>query len=252
MAVSLQGLLNAPVIELDTIDSTNNYAMWLIDADTAQPGLTITARQQTRGKGQRGKNWAGVIGESLLMSIVIAPQYSLEQQFSFNMSVSIAIAEVLQHHYEQWDVRIKWPNDIIINDKKAGGVLIENVIRGDKWIYSVVGIGINVRQESFPQDLPFATSLQIEGAKDIKIPDLADKLREWILKYTAQNIPSHCLLKQFHEVMYRKDDRQRFAIDENEFIANVSGVTEDGLLQLKLDDGNIVNYNHGALEWLWG
>ncbi len=252
MAVSLQAVLNAPVIELDTIDSTNNYAMWLIDADTAQPGLTIVAKQQSKGKGQRGKLWTGVEGESLLMSIVIAPKYPIDEQFSFNMSVSLAISEVLQHMYERWDVSIKWPNDIIINDKKAGGVLIENVIRGDKWVYSVVGIGINVKQQSFPNELPFATSLHKEGAHNIKIATLVEELREWVLKYTAKYLPVENLVKQYHEVLYRKGANQRFMMNKNEIIANVNGVTTDGLLQLKLADGNIVNYNHGALEWLWG
>ena len=96
LSVNLQGILNASIIELDTIDSTNNYAMWLIDADTAQAGLTIVTKVQTAGKGQRGKLWVDNPGESLLMSIVLAPVYKIERQFSFNVAISLAIADVLQ------------------------------------------------------------------------------------------------------------------------------------------------------------
>src|SRR5690606_29724577 len=122
----------------------------LIDADTAQAGLTIVTDVQTNGKGQRGRKWLDAPGESLLMSLVVVPEYEIEHQFSFNMAISLAIADYLQHIYENWDIRIKWPNDIIINDKKAGGILIENVIRGNKWAYSVVGIGINILQYTMP------------------------------------------------------------------------------------------------------
>src|SRR5689334_16225981 len=91
LAVNSQPISDAPIIELDTIDSTNNYAMRLIDADTAQSGLTIVAGQQTMGKGQRGRQWLDKPGENLLMSIIIAPAYSLEEQFIFNMAVTSAI-----------------------------------------------------------------------------------------------------------------------------------------------------------------
>ena len=84
MPVNLQAILEAPIIEIDTIDSTNNYAMRLIDADTAQPGLTIVTDVQTSGKGQRGKVWLDTFGESLLMSMVIRPEYCLDNQFSPN------------------------------------------------------------------------------------------------------------------------------------------------------------------------
>jgi len=116
--------------------------MRLIDADTAQPGLTIVSDMQTAGKGQRGRIWVDTPNESLLMSIVVQLPYDVEHQFAFNVTVSLAIADYLQDLKENWDVRIKWPNDIIINDKKAGGMLIENVIRGSQWAYAVVGLGV--------------------------------------------------------------------------------------------------------------
>lgn len=226
--------------------------MWLIDADTAQQGLTIVAEQQTKGKGQRGKNWNDTPGESLLMSIVLTPVYDIEHQFCFNMAISLALADILQEMYEHWDVRIKWPNDIIVNDKKAGGVLIENVIRGNDWIYSVVGIGINIMQSSFSYELPFATSLHMESKQDISKFDFMSRLRERIIKYTMQYVTPERLLNEYHNVLYKCGDNQRLAIGKNEFIGTVLGVTLDGMLQVQLQGGDIANYNHGAVEWVWG
>ena len=116
-----------PIIELDSIDSTNNYAMQLIDANKAQHGLTIVAQKQLAGKGQRGNTWADTPGESLLMSIIAMPDRAIHEQFVFSASVAVAIAKVLQKLNNNWQVNVKWPNDIIVNDKKAGGILIENV-----------------------------------------------------------------------------------------------------------------------------
>ena len=135
-----------PIIELDSIDSTNNYAMQLIDANKAQHGLTIVTQSQSEGKGQRGKTWLDAPGQSLLMSIIIHPKKEINDQFVFNAAVAVAIANVLQKSNHNWDIRIKWPNDIIINAKKAGGILIENILRGSRWTHSVVGLGLNVKQ----------------------------------------------------------------------------------------------------------
>lgn len=250
LSVKLQALLNAPVIELDTIDSTNNYAMRLIDADTAQPGLTIVADTQTGGKGQRGKTWVDAFGQSLLMSVVIRPEYEIEQQFAFNMLVSLAIADYLQEIYENWNIRIKWPNDIIVNDKKAGGVLIENVIRGNQWAYSVVGLGLNVLQQDFNNELPFATSLRKQSGNNFIVFDLASGIREKIFTYLVNKPDNARLLRAYNDSLFRKDSLQRFKIGNDEFTATINGATTNGLLQLNLADGNTVNYSHGAIEWV--
>lgn len=250
LSVKLQALLNAPVIELDTIDSTNNYAMRLIDADTAQPGLTIVTDTQTGGKGQRGKTWVDAYGQSLLMSVVIRPEYEIEQQFAFNMLVSLAIADYLQEIYENWNIRIKWPNDIIVNDKKAGGVLIENVIRGNQWAYSVIGLGLNVLQQDFNNELPFATSLRMQSGKNFVVFDLVSGIRNKIFTYLLNRPDNTRLLRAYNDSLFRKDTLQRFKIGNDEFTATINGATTNGLLQLNLADGNTVNYSHGAIEWV--
>lgn len=251
MSVKLQALVNAPVIELDTIDSTNNYAMQLIDADTAQAGLTIVSDEQTMGKGQRGRIWVDTRHQSLLSSIVFSPNRPVDQQFSFNILLSLAISDYLQEIHEHWDVRIKWPNDIIINDKKAGGILIENVIRGNTWAYSVVGVGINVLQEKMPSELPHATSLKIASNKTFVIFDLLTGIRERMFQYFIEDVNPNTMLLLYNQTLYRKGQLQRFSIGDTHFTATVIGATINGMLQLKHTNGDIVNYNHGAVTWIY-
>ena len=250
MALSLITVLNAPIIELDTTDSTNNYAMRLIDADTAQPGLTVIAAEQIQGKGQRGRPWKGIPGESLLMSIVIAPERSLSLQFLYNMSVAVAVVKVLNDLYHSWDVRIKWPNDIMINDKKAGGILLENVIRGSHWSFGIVGLGLNILHEHFAADLPNATSLKMASGRSFLLDELRDKMRAGILYYIYGNVPSDKILEEYNHYLYKRGEHQAFADNGSEWQAEVIGVSPQGLLQV-VKDGQPEEYVHGTVEWVW-
>lgn len=246
----LQNITDAPIIELDTIDSTNNYAMRLIDADTAQPGLTIIAREQTQGKGQRGRTWQDNAGQSLLMSIIVEPVHSLERQFLFNVAATVAITEVLQKKCENCDIRIKWPNDIIVNDKKAGGVLIENVIRGNRWAYSIIGLGLNVLQEDMPAALPYATSLYLENRQSFDIRMLRLDLRTDILKNLYDG-DDETLMRQYNQYLYRRGQLQRFSDELTEWEALINGVNAEGQLVVQLTDGSMQRYTHGSVSWQW-
>jgi len=226
--------------------------MSMIDADMAQPGLTIVANSQKTGKGQRGRNWVDTPGQSLLMSIIICPNRPLNEQFIFNASAANAIADVLHELYKNWDIRIKWPNDIIVNDKKAGGVLIENVLRGNKWVYSIIGLGLNIKQEEFSMELPFATSLKIGSGKGFEISELLKLLREKILEYTNASSSANRIMEEYNEHLYRRGEIQSFTDSKNEWDAIILGVNNDGTLKVQTEEGRIVSYTHGSILWNWG
>ncbi len=251
MALILKNMLDAPIIELDTIDSTNNYAMRLIDADTTQPGLTVAAKQQTQGKGQRGRVWNDEPGQSILMSIILAPDCTLDMQFIFSSAVAVAIADVLSDLYEQWDVRIKWPNDIIINDKKAGGILIENVLRANNWTHAVVGIGLNIGQKSFPAELPQATSLAIASGKLLDTDVLLREIRQRVIEYTSRPLLNESMLKRFNEYLFRKGKEQKFTDNHADWDAIILETVKDGTLRVQNEKGHIVQYTHGEVIWKW-
>lgn len=226
--------------------------MRLVDADTALPGLTIVTREQTEGRGQRGRKWQDNPGESLLMSIVVRPMHTPDRQFPFNAEVATAIVEVLQNFSESWDVRIKWPNDIIVNDKKAGGVLIENVLRGNQWTYAIIGFGLNVNQLLISNELPYATSLAIEAGKTFNMEEIRNAIREKILLNVYAGMPETSVMKLYNEYLYRRNSWQGFADGQNEWVAEVCSVSPEGQLLVKLEDGTEVAYTHGMVNWNWG
>jgi len=225
--------------------------MRLIDADTAHAGMTILARQQTRGKGQRERAWVDSPGESLLASFVCTPDCPLEEQPLFNAASAVAVADVLAHLYEGWDIRIKWPNDIILNDKKAGGILIENVLRGNVWTYSIVGLGLNVLQSSFPADLPLATSLLRASGKHYSVPAVFHAIRKELLKRTHQPVNGNEIITEYNSYLFKKDQWQLFTDGAREWSAYILNVAPNGQLQVREANGNITSYSHGSVLWKW-
>lgn len=225
--------------------------MRLIDADTAQVGLTVLAGRQTHGKGQRGNIWTDDPFHNVLMSIVISPVHTLANQFVYNACVAGAIARVLQNLCENTDVRIKWPNDIILNDKKAGGVLIENVLRGNTWQYSIIGFGLNVNQQEFPTSLRHATSLRLESGKEYQVDVLAAKLREEMLRSIYCDTAVKDIMEDYNEYLFRRFETQAFTDGKDVWNVTVLQALQDGRLEVQHDDGFISSYTHGVTNWKW-
>lgn len=245
---SLKSLLEAPIIELLSVDSTNNYAMRCIDADKAQNGMTIFAEQQTEGKGQRGRKWETTYSDNILMSIILSPNRSIDQQFIFNAAIAVAVAEVLIAENSDWEVKIKWPNDIIINAKKSGGILIENVLRGNSWNWAIVGLGLNVNQSHFDSNLPYATSLKCSSGLHFNKKELQEKIRHNIfLNISNVNFP----LELYNQFLFKKNENHLFSINNSFFNARVLGVEEDGQLKLEMSNNSIQYFNHGSINWEW-
>ena len=164
------------LIELQTVDSTNNYALNQLHEGLARHGTAYFAREQTAGKGQRGKTWLAAKDSSLLVSIVINPKpLTLSQQFWLSACAAVSVC-VFFNSYIDGSARIKWPNDLYWQDRKAGGILIENIIGEGAWQWSVIGIGLNINQTSFPENLQNPVSLkQITGRNYLPV-DLAKEL----------------------------------------------------------------------------
>jgi BirA family biotin operon repressor/biotin-[acetyl-CoA-carboxylase] ligase len=184
------------------------------------------------------------------MSIVLQPNIPIDEQFSFSAAVAVAVADVLQALDPQLNVRIKFPNDIIINDKKAAGILIENSFRGQVWSTAIVGIGINVLKDKFPQELAHASSLFMATLQSWDIPTLAEQLRAMIISNTL-GYSLRPYMERYNQLLYKRGLQQIFAKDDCTFIADIVAVNSQGLLQLRQEDGSMHYYQHGQLEWVW-
>ncbi|HZW71035.1 MAG TPA: biotin--[acetyl-CoA-carboxylase] ligase, partial [Hanamia sp.] len=126
-------ILHKSWLTLETVDSTNNYAMALIQKRQIEHEIAIFAKEQTAGKGRRGKQWLSSKGENIILSIAIPVQWlSISRQFEISVAAALGCCDLLKEIILA-NLFIKWPNDIFINDSKAGGILIENVIKSKIW-----------------------------------------------------------------------------------------------------------------------
>jgi BirA family biotin operon repressor/biotin-[acetyl-CoA-carboxylase] ligase len=171
------------LIELDITDSTNEYSKKLIKKGPVEEGTVILADFQTKGKGQKDGYWESEKGKNLTFSIILYPNFlDIQKQFYLSMSISIGIVEFLSHLSVK--SKIKWPNDICINNKKVAGILIENSIKRNIISSSIIGIGINVNQTEFKSSAPNPTSLYLELNKTFDIKNtyhlLISYLNRWI------------------------------------------------------------------------
>jgi birA, biotin-[acetyl-CoA-carboxylase] ligase region len=197
---AIPGAIGNPFIILETVDSTNNYAMQKVQSGQAPHGITWFAREQTAGKGQRGKSWLTTANQNIMLSTVIQPALAGSQQFLLSAAVALACYDFYKN-YAVDEISIKWPNDLYWRDRKAGGILIENVFRGQDWSFAVVGIGININQVQFDAALPNPVSLKQITGRNFDVVELGKELCNCLNKRYRQ-LPGD-ILQQYQQVLYK-------------------------------------------------
>lgn len=230
------------IIIVDEVASTNDYLK--AEASKFKPCdnfTAIMARHQSKGRGQRDNLFHSAEGESLTFSFILSPkQLVVDDVFAIQTLISLSLYEWFSKYSD--NCRIKWPNDIMLGDKKACGVLIENIIKGKEIRLSIVGIGINIGQREFPEDIAQkATSLFLE------VPDLVDRPMEEhcadILsiiqqKYTKYWSEPTYMLTEYNKLLYRKGDLMWFEANGKIFEGKISHVDKHGMLYI--DHGTVM------------
>ncbi len=252
--------LGLPFIELQSVDSTNNYARQQIHANSlplrqglVQHGMAFFAHEQMAGKGQRGKKWQSLKGANIALSIVIKPQpLLLTQQFQLSACVAVALQEFFMK-YAGDATKIKWPNDLYWQDRKAGGILIENVVASGElgnWQWAIIGIGININQTSFPTDLPNPVSLKQITGKNFEPVALAKELclitDKYFKELTATGFEK--IYTNYIHHLYKKDEPVKLKKENRVFEGVVKTVLPTG--RLVVQHAIEEEFDFGEVEWV--
>jgi BirA family biotin operon repressor/biotin-[acetyl-CoA-carboxylase] ligase len=239
--------IGKPLIILSSIDSTNIYAMQEINDGLATHGKAYFTFEQTAGKGQRGNKWHSEPGQNMMLSVVLIPKNLSSSDIFFG---SAAIATGCFDFFSAIageETRIKWPNDIYWRDRKAGGILIENIFAGQKWKYSVVGIGININQVLFDPALSNPVSLRQITGKTFNIQALLDELFACLsIRWNQLYEDKQSILTLYNEKLYKKNCIIRIKKDTRSFYATLKGVTANG--QLEVFSTSTEYFTHGEGE----
>ena len=234
--------MNYHLVHFKEIDSTNNYlknSYQLLDDFTF-----ATADYQSHGKGRNDRVWQSNSGENLMFSFLIKNKELINKAESFSILTAVEVASLIEK-YDINNVSIKWPNDILIGDKKVCGILLEGQVPD----YLVVGVGLNVNQKEFPDDLRRpATSLSLEAKQPFDIEELKERLFSNIVN-NFSNIKSDEYLEYFRQHNYLQNKRVRVVINNQVFIGEVVGIDDNFCLQV-LSRDMLLHIDSGEIEIL--
>lgn len=220
--------------------STNTYALQLCQQKQNVEGTVVITNNQTAGRGQRGNTWEAEPGTNLTFSLILKPTFLLAvEQFMLNRAVSLGIADFLRSQLPK-AVKIKWPNDMLVQEKKICGVLIENVIQGSGLSASVVGIGLNVNQHRFSIDR--ATSLYLQTGILYDLSAMLDELLHCIETYwlMLREGRYETLNDQYLEQLFARDEKRQFKTATEIFEGAITGVDPVGRLVIQTPFGERV------------
>jgi len=223
-------------------DSTNRVAMEL--GYTNEPeGAVVIAEEQTAGRGRAGRNWHSERATGIYATLLLRPKISPVQAPLLTMMAGLSAHAAIQAQTGlQPDV--KWPNDLVLNGKKLGGILTEMHAEPTMVRFVIVGIGINVNQDKFPAELSaIATSLRAEtGRGQSRLELLARLLREFETDYNRfLRDGSGSVTERFTQVSsYASGKKVRVTNGKETYIGVTAGLRPEGLLQIRREDGALV------------
>lgn len=222
------------LIALDAVDSTNTYVKNLLSSSTPPDGTVVFANEQLQGRGQMGTSWTAEKGKNITMSILLYPNFlEADKQFFLSMAVALAVKDFCEFILKD-EVKIKWPNDIYHLNNKLGGILIENIISGNRLSSSIVGIGLNVNQTAFDPAIPNPVSFSQISGNTFDIPSLISDLFSFLEKYYLQLRQLHFnfLDRAYTDALYRYQQTHEFKKGDSVFKGEINGVTKEGKLIL--------------------
>jgi BirA family biotin operon repressor/biotin-[acetyl-CoA-carboxylase] ligase len=229
--------------------STNDLALEKVRSRDVAEGSIIITDSQTKGRGQRGNQWWTEPGKNLTLSLVLQPYFlDTSEQFELNIIISLAVAELLSDYLI--GIKIKWPNDLVHEEKgKIGGILIENIVNQRGIEYSVLGIGLNINQNfsEFPKVTSFLSLTGREWDKWEIFKLLVSKIEKYYIKLKKGDKID--LRNQYLDRLFRMEQWCEYD-DGQVFMGKIIGINREGKLIIEKKDGSLNHYGFKEVKYL--
>lgn len=244
-------MIGSKTLYFDNLTSTNSHAIHLLSAEKLSEGTIIQAGFQSAGRGQPGNAWESTKDKNLLMSIILYPEeINPDNQFLVSMSVSLGICDYLDQVLT--GVSVKWPNDIYVNDDKIAGTLIESSTMGNKVVYMVAGIGLNVNQEIFRSNAPNPVSMKMLTGKEYPLDDvlagLCRSIDKWYGILKDGNLRK--ILKEYNSRLYRLNKWSSYRDNKGGFTGRIKSSGVDGRITMEKKDAGRMQYYFKEVEFI--
>lgn len=246
----MPGWAGRKLVFQECVESTNEEAKRGGDAG-AEHGTVYQAKVQTAGKGRRGRTWVSDSEENLYFTILLKPDFAPEKATMLTLVMADAVAEAIEKN-SSLPTGIKWPNDIVVNGRKVCGILSEMKLVGSQIAYCVIGVGINIGQAQFPEELKdTATSLMVETGKDIEM----EALLKDILANFEQAYERFCsagdltfLLERYNNLLVNKGKVVRVLEPGGAYEGISEGISAKGELLVRTEDGTVQKVYAGEVS----
>lgn len=225
------------IVDVPETDSSNNHANRLLADNSVEEGTVFLAHRQMAGRGQINNSWESEPGMNLTFSLVLQPFFlEIKDQFMLSKVVSLGICSALEKY--GIDLKIKWPNDIYVGNKKLAGILIENSVMSGQIRYSVVGVGLNVNQEKFLSNAPNPVSMKNISRTDYDTEEVLLAVMAEIRRFyeMLKNDAFDLIDSMFLSKLFRLNELHQFVAEGDAFDGRIIGVNEIG--QLLIEDVN--------------
>lgn len=238
--MAVQKLIGQTILSFGTLASTNDKLRSLINEGDLPNGAVVDCGQQMDGRGQRGNVWLSEANQNIHLSILFQPNdLFVQKQFLISKAVALGIRSTINEVLQFSDAIIKWPNDILIAGDKVAGVLIENIIQGNKIGQSIIGIGLNVNQTAFGKFERSATSLALLDQKKFDLAIIKSVLFGYLDYYLGLMInDAEYLNRLYLNHLFGITSKVGIQVGETKSEVLVDEVRENG--EIQFHDGNKV------------
>jgi BirA family biotin operon repressor/biotin-[acetyl-CoA-carboxylase] ligase len=230
--------LGSTALRFDSLPCTNDLAWELAESGESE-GIAVIAREQTAGRGRQGRAWSSPPGAGLYVSLILRPRVQLAASPIIALSAAIAVQETLEQVYRV-PSDIKWPNDVLARGRKICGILVEAAIEADKMLYAVMGIGVNLGQSEFPDELKeTATSLLIECGQSVTPDEFLERLLDGLdYRYRQAIAEPQAVIARWKELSsFACGCPVRVEAPGGVIEGTTRGITETGALIVELQNG---------------
>ncbi len=242
------------LVQFTSLPSTNQYALELLSKNKPSEGTVISTVHQTAGRGQFGSQWMSEAGNNVTLSVIFYPNFlAIRQQFYLNIAIALGVHDCLNTHCHVNNLRVKWPNDIYANNKKLGGILIQNTISHRKISASVIGIGVNVNQSKFDKTLPNPGSVFLSTQQKYDIDEVIQVLCKTLeIRYLMLRRGEFEQLEQdYYKVLYRYGEMADYRrTDGTSFRGKITGITTEGYLRIESFQGKVEQFNLKEIQYI--
>ena len=233
-------------IQLDDVSSTNLYLRKLIKDKSINENILVSTNYQKKGRGQRSNIWESEKNMNILISFLYVHPTNNYDLFKFNMLISLAIYDFLSKYFKT-GLKIKWPNDLMINNKKIAGVLVQNIESNFK---SIIGVGININQKEFKNFSPQATSFSNELNKEFNRNELILELMNNFENYLINYFQFNDLKNSYMLKIYKFKQQTNFLNNLKEFKGEIMNFNSSGEIIIKSGD-EFLSFKNGEIKMIF-